>query len=100
MQKVDTQEFEVNNVVRQRYSPSAILFNSAVEYVLKNIDKHSIRTKAGHIIAYINDLVIVSERREMTKKVLEEIVTERGNMSLKINQGKTEKNAARQETRK
>lgn len=40
---------------------SAALFNSALEYALRKIDKDIITTKAEQIITYSDDPVIISK---------------------------------------
>ena len=55
-QKGETEEFEFNRGVRQGDALSATLFNLALQYVLKRIEKGTLRTKGEQIVAYADDL--------------------------------------------
>lgn len=71
-------------------SLSATLFDLALEYVVRKINKGYLRTRKGQIIAYADDIVIITKNREAIKKMLEEQVVEEEKMELKINREKTE----------
>lgn len=87
--KGDTCEFLVNKGVRQGDSLSATLFNLTLEYVTKKINKKSIRTNGGQIIAYADDVVLITKRREIMEEMVQEIVTEGEKVGLKLNANKT-----------
>lgn len=87
--KGETEEFEINRGVRQGDSLSALLFNIALEYVLRNISKGTLRTRGGQLIAYADDIVLVTKNRRIMKEMLLEIVEEGAKMGLKLNENKT-----------
>lgn len=88
-QKGETEEFEVNKGVRQGDSLSATLFNLALEYVVRKINKGTLRTKGGQIIAYADDIVLVTKRRRIMKDMINEIIEEGKEIGLRLNEDKT-----------
>lgn len=84
-----TEEFEINKGVRQGDSLSTTLFNLALDYVVKKINKGTLRTREGQIIAYADDIVIISKNRKTTEEMVAEIIREGEKMGLKINTEKT-----------
>lgn len=87
--KGDTEIFEINKGVRQGDTLSALLFNITLEYTTRNINKGTLRTRGGQIIAYADDVVVITKRRDIMTKMLNEIITEGNKVGLKINNEKT-----------
>src|SRR3978361_1936150 len=87
--KGETEEFKIFKGVRQGDSLSATLFNLALEYVTRNINKGTVRTRGGQLVAYADDIVLITKRRRTMKEMLEEITEEGGKMGLKLNEDKT-----------
>lgn len=86
----DTKEFKTTRGVRQGDALSATLFNIALEYVLRKLNtKGSLRCKGSQIIAYADDLVVMTKRREIMESILKEIETEGRKIGLEINIEKT-----------
>lgn len=85
--KGETEVFEINKGVKQGDSLSATLFNLALEYATRNVNKRTLRTGGGQIVAYADDVVIMTKRREIMKNI-EEIVHEGEKIGLKINETK------------
>ena len=75
--------------VKQGDSLSATLFNIALEYITRKVNKGTIRTRGAQIIAYADDLVLVTKRRDIMVRILEEIIEEGKKIGLKINKNKT-----------
>jgi len=88
-QKGETEEFEFNRGVRQGDALSATLFNLALQYVLRRIKKGTLRTKGEQIVAYADDIALITRSRGRMREVLEEMATEGAKMGLKINEEKT-----------
>src|SRR3978361_2577824 len=76
--KGETEEFTIFKGVRQGDSLSATLFNLALEYVTRNINKGTVRTRGGQLVAYADDIVLITKRRRTMKEMLEEITEEGG----------------------
>lgn len=87
--KGETNEFTTNKGVRQGDSLSATLFNLVLEYVTRKISKGTLRTRGSQIIAYADDVVVITKRREITHKLVQEIIKEGEVVGLKINEAKT-----------
>ena len=66
--KEKTEEFEFNGGVRQRVSLSATLFNIALKYVLRRIEKGTLRTKREQIVAYADDFARSRGRKREVKR--------------------------------
>ena len=88
-QKGETEEFEFNREVRQRDVLSATLLNLALQYVLRRIEKGTLRTKREQMVAYVDDIALVTRSRGRMREVLEEMATEGAKTGLKINEEKT-----------
>ena len=84
-----TEEIGVNKGVRQGDALSATLFNLALEYVVRKINTGTLRTRGGQIIAYADDIVLVTKRRKIMKDMLSEIIEEGKKIGLEINEDKT-----------
>ncbi|CAG9829791.1 unnamed protein product [Diabrotica balteata] len=88
-QRGETEEFSINKGMKQGDALSTTLFNLALEYVLRNINKGNLRTRGGQIIAYADDIVIIAKNRKIMKEMLEEIREKGEVMGLRLNQEKT-----------
>lgn len=88
-QKGDTEEFRINKGVKQGDSLSAMLFNMAIEYVTRTINKGTIRSRGGQLVAYADDLALITKRRDIMTNMLEVIIEEGKKIGLKINDSKT-----------
>lgn len=88
-QKGETEEFEIDKGVRQGDSLSATLFNLALQYVLRKIKKGTLRTRGGQIVAYADDIVLITKNRSIMLEMLKELIAEGKKMGLKINENKT-----------
>lgn len=88
-QKGETEEFVINKGVRQGDSLSATLFNLALEYVVRKFNKGTLRTREGQIIAYADDIVLITKNRRIMENMLEELITKGEEMGLIINQEKS-----------
>lgn len=85
----ESEEFKINTGVRQGDTISAIIFNIALEYVTRKINKGTLRTRGGQLIGYADDVVILAKRRDIMVEMLQEIITEGKKMGLEINKQKT-----------
>lgn len=85
----DTEMFTINKGVRQGDALSATLFNFAIEYATRKINRSSIRKNGGQIIAYADDVVIITKRRDIMENMIEEIIYEGNKIGLQINESKT-----------
>ena len=74
-QKGETERFEFNGGVRQGDALSATLFNLALQYVPRRIEKGTVRTKGEQIVAYADDIALITRCRSRMRQVLEEMVT-------------------------
>ncbi|XP_056640928.1 uncharacterized protein LOC130447902 [Diorhabda sublineata] len=72
----NTEEFEINQGVRQGDALSTTLFNLALEYVMRKIDKRTIKTRSGQIVAYADDIAFITRSRNTMEEMLKEIVLE------------------------
>lgn len=55
----------------------------------RKINKGTLRTRGSQIIAYADDVVVITKRREITHKLVQEIIKEGEVVGLKINEAKT-----------
>ena len=85
-----TDSFEINKGVRQGDALSATLFNLALEYVLRKVSKKgTLRTRGEQIIAYADDIAVITKRRQIMKDILKDIDKEGAELGLRINNEKT-----------
>lgn len=86
----ETNNFEVNRGVRQGDALSATLFIIALEKVIRNTGcTGTIINKENQVIAYADDLVIVSRSKEGLINVFRNIKREANGIGLSISQTKT-----------
>ena len=64
------------------------LFNLALQYVLRRIEKGTLRTKGEQIVAHADDIALITRSRSRMREVLEKMVTEGAKIGLKINEEK------------
>lgn len=85
-----TETFNITKGVRQGDVMSASLFNLALDYTLRRINKRgTLRTMGRQIVAYADDIAIVTKQRQLMEEIVNEITEEGGKMGLKINAEKT-----------
>lgn len=88
-QKGETTEFTINKGVKQGDALSATLFNMSIEYITRKINKGTLRTRGGQLLAYADDLVLMAKRRDILTNMVDELITEGQKVGLRINKDKT-----------
>src|SRR3978361_1197099 len=77
--------------VRKGDSLSTTLFNLALEHVTRNINRGTLRTRGGQIVAYADDIVLITDNQEKRNNEgkVERITVEAGKLELRLNECKT-----------
>jgi len=85
-----TEKFEINTGVRQGDALSAMLFNILLESIIRKIKDHGkLNINMTQIIAYADDIAIVSRTKEELEKTFKELDRAAKKTGLYINQEKT-----------
>lgn len=88
-QKGESDQININRGVRQGDALSATLFNLSLEYVMRKVQKGNLRSGGQQIIAYADDIVIITKSRKILEDALQEIAVEGKKTGLQINENKT-----------
>ncbi|XP_072401635.1 uncharacterized protein [Diabrotica undecimpunctata] len=67
-QEGDTEEFVITKGVRQEDSLSATLFNLALEYIVRKINKGTLRTREGQLVANADDIVLITKNKKTMER--------------------------------
>ena len=86
----ETDEFEIKTGVRQGDVLSSTLFNIILEYIIRKLNiSDTIINKETQIIAYADDVVIISRSKKKLIETCRKLIQESSEANMKINVDKT-----------